>query len=126
MELRALQEAQRSDTKSSAGDKHETGREMVAQEIEKVQRGIGQLKMQETDLLRINACEQMDRAVFGAYVETGHGKYFLSTSVGKVDVSGTEVHCISMASPLAKALLGADQNEVRQVNGISHRILNIS
>ena len=121
-ELVALHEAQRSDTKSSAGDKHETGREMIAQEINKVQRALGQLTTYESDLQRIDPSTQLDSAMFGAFVKTEHGNYFLSTSLGRIDVDGSEVHCISMVSPLAKSLLGAHANDSRSVNGITHKI----
>ena len=73
----ALQESRQADTKSSAGDKHETARAMVDQELQ-------QLNQQREKALRNQSeLQQLTDAPFevaarGAAVETERNIYFLS------------------------------------------------
>ena len=69
-ELKRLQEAANEETKSSAGDKYETGRAMLMLEREKLG---GQLQSNEamlTALARIDLSKSMEEVDFGSLVRT--------------------------------------------------------
>jgi len=105
--IRMAQESANEETKSSAGDKYETGRAMAQLEIEK---SMGQLA--EAGKLR-KALEQIAEPVnsevvrWGSLVITDQGKYFISIAAGKLELDGETWFAISPASPLGAVLLGA-------------------
>lgn len=121
----AIAEAQRSaneETKSSAGDKYETGRAMAQLEIEK-----NALLLIESLKLK-NALDQMrldvpaDAAQAGSLVITDRGLFFLAISVGSVEVDGEGYLVISPASPLGKQLIGARRDETINFNNQTYRV----
>ena len=104
------QKALSSETKSSAGDKHETGRAMLQLEMEKAGQqlaGINQMKMV---LAKINLDTSVS-AKLGSLVITGHANYFLAISAGEVLIDSAKYYAISPSSPIGKLLLGKRVNE---------------
>lgn len=101
------QEAANEETKSSAGDKYETGRAMAQLEIEK-----GSVRLAEARKLKV-ALSQISRPMdsgvvrLGSLVVTDQGKYFLAVPVGRLEIDGVEWFVISPASPIGTALMGA-------------------
>ena len=121
-DIEALHESRQSDTKSSAGDKHETGRAMVDQEL-------SQLNQQREKTLRMRADvmglpeRQLDTAQIGAVVETERLFYFISVSHGRLSVTSDKpVYALSPVSPAAQAMLGKSAGETFQINGMMHKI----
>ncbi|PWH86802.1 3-oxoacyl-ACP synthase [Brumimicrobium oceani] len=98
-------EARNNDTKSSAGDKYETSRAMMQQEMDNADAIIHQVKMYKNELRRLPIEEKSDRVISGSFVETDKGFYFIGLSVGKIEVQNQIVYAISTASPLGKLLL---------------------
>ena len=99
--------ALQSENKSSAGDKHETGRAMLQLEMEKVSTQFEGLNQMRTTLNRTDISEKSEIVRLGSLVKSSAGYYFLSISAGKVKVENFEVYCISIVSPIGKLLLGA-------------------
>ena len=121
----ALQESRQADTKSSAGDKHETARAMVDQELQQLnqQREKAQRNQSELQQLTDAPCEVAAR---GAAVETERIIYFISISFGKLPVVGAKpVYALSPVSPAAQAMLGKRAGEVFEINGATHTILKV-
>lgn len=124
-DIAALHESRQSDTKSSAGDKHETGRAMVDQEL-------GQLNQQREKTVRMRAdvialpSMAFDVAQTGAVVETDRLLYFISVSHGKVNAdAGKTVYALSPVSPAAQAMLGKSAGDEFTVNGVVQRIVAV-
>lgn len=120
-----LQESRQADTKSSAGDKHETARAMVDQELQQLnqQREKAQRNQSELQQLTEAPC---DTAARGAAVETDRIIYFISISFGKLPVEGAKpVYALSPVSPAAQAMLGKRAGEVFEINGMRHTILKV-
>ena len=71
-----LEESKGSATKSSAGDKHETGRAMMEQELTRIQAQIESARKQLNELGQMpsNASEKV---AWGTAVRTKQGVYFL-------------------------------------------------
>ncbi len=121
----ALQESRQADTKSSAGDKHETARAMVDQELQQLnqQREKAQRNQSELQALTDAPCEAAAR---GAAVETDRIIYFISISFGKLPVDGAKpVYALSPVSPAAQAMLGKRAGEEFEINGVRHAILEV-
>lgn len=120
------QKALTSETKSSAGDKHETGRAMVQLEMEKAgQQLASALEMREV-LLKIDPTKTNEIVSLGAIVETNQGTYFLSVSAGVLLVNDESYFAISSSSPIGRLLLGKKQGEHLLWNGKKIEIHNIS
>jgi hypothetical protein len=122
--MRELQQANADNTKSTAGDKHETARAMVHLEQEKLG---NQLTIEEgifNDLQRmeIQPCEQ---AQFGTLITTNKGMFLLGAPCGKVMLKTGFVFGVSMQSPLAKAMLGKKQGDKAVVNGNDFSIQSV-
>lgn len=113
--LNAAIKSRNSDTKSSAGDKHETSREMAQieitkaeQQIAKTQQFINHLKLYSSTLILTN-----------------NGIFFIAIAYGKVRVNDNDVYCISNAAPISKVLLASKENEIVRFNGFEYKITKL-
>lgn len=104
-ELLQLDESKGSATKSSAGDKHETGRAMMEQELVRIQAQTEATRKQLNELQQMPSTDS-SVAAFGAAVRTKNGIYFLSVPVGRVLGTEEALFAISAGSPLGQLLLG--------------------
>jgi transcription elongation GreA/GreB family factor len=104
--MAAAQEARNSDTKSSAGDKFETGRAMMQMEIDKLEAQLGKAAMLQKDLARVDMDRVCTKVEFGSLVLTDRENYFVAIGLGKVELDGRLFYAISMASPIGAALEG--------------------
>ena len=116
--------ASSNDTKSSMGDKYETGREMLQQEINNLQVQLNEI-LKQKDFLKTILPKPSDKAEKGAIVKTEKGLFFISVSLGEIKVENEKIICVSPESPLAKAMQGKQENEVFSVNNINQKIENI-
>ena len=114
-----------SDTKSSAGDKHETSRAMVQLEQEKLTKQQGELLQMRTVLNQINP-EIIHRQVgLGSLINTSLGWYFLSVGLGQISVDGAIVFALNPHAPLGKILIGKRVGEEVVFNGNTLEILEV-
>lgn len=116
--------ASSNDTKSSMGDKYETGREMLQQEINNLQIQLNEILKQQ-DFLKTVLPKQSDKAEKGAIVKTEKGLFFISVSLGEITCENQKIICISPESPLAKAMFGKQENESFSLNNINQKIIEI-
>ena len=104
--MKQAQQAANQETKSSAGDKYETGRAMMQLEKEKLAGQLAEaLKMQKA-LTQIDAEKTYESIQLGSLVITPQAKYYLSISAGKIALEGTVYFAISPGSPVGRQLLG--------------------
>ena len=118
--LKDADEALSNDTKSSAGDKYETTREMIQQDINRYQK---QLVLAENDLstlLHINLVNIGKRVISGTLVSTNLGQYFICISM-----NNNTIYVISPASPLGQLLLGKKVGDLIKFNGNEHIIISL-
>lgn len=102
--IASAKDSRNNDTKSSAGDKYETGREMMQIEIEKNEVLLNQTTKQRKELARIDISEDYHKVAFGSLVETDKGTYFISIGIGKIQVEDQTCYAISLASPIGGLL----------------------
>jgi transcription elongation GreA/GreB family factor len=94
------------ETKSSAGDKYETGRAMMHLEMEKLSTQLAEAEKQKAALLQINPSVASETVQNGSLVFTSQGNYYLSVSAGVFTIDGKEYITLSSASPLGSKLFG--------------------
>ena len=120
------QKALQSETKSSAGDKHETGRAMLQLEMEKAGQQLAGIHQMKTTLAKIEVSKTSENAHLGSIIFTDKANYFLSISTGQLVVENEKYFAISVSSPIGKLLLGKQKGEELSFNGnkmIINRIL---
>lgn len=113
--------ASNNDTKSSMGDKYETGREMLQQEINNLQRQLNEILNQQSVLQKISS-DPMDKVQNGALVKTDKGLFYIAASAGEIVFEKQKVMTVSTESPLVKAMYGKKSGETFTVNAISQMI----
>ena len=112
------------DTKSSMGDKYETSREMLQQEINTLQAQLKEQLKQQQIVKQIHPAPHQV-ATLGSLIETGKGKFFIAVSLGELYFNQEKIFVISAESPLAKAMHGKKQNEEFLINQVPQKIKNI-
>ena len=95
-----------SETKSSAGDKHETGRAMIQLEMEKASQQLTVVQEMKEILQRLKIDRVSEKIKLGSLVKTTKGTYFLTISVGQVKVNEETYFVVSTNSPIGSQLLG--------------------
>ena len=125
-QLHDLIEGAKNDSKSTAGDKHETARAMMQLEQEKLGNQLKILEAQQQILQRLDPNAQSENIVNGSLVQTDKGWIYLSIPLGKIRVDDVDVICVSPQSPLGVKLLGKMAGSTVEVNGISYRVQKIS
>ena len=115
-----------SETKSSAGDKHETGRAMLQLEMEKAGQQLASIQQMKEILAKIDISKKASLASLGALVETSLGNYFLSISSGQLIAENQKFFAISVSSPIGKLLLGKKVGDLLNFNGKEINIQKIS
>ena len=96
--------------KSSAGDKYETGVEMIQQELERNQTQIDQVASQKEALNRVSL-KPNTLIGEGSLVLTDKASYFIGIPFGELKMDNGNVYCISSASPIGELLTGLKQGE---------------
>ena len=124
-ELEAIRDSASSDAKSSMGDKYETSREMMRQEERKVASQLEAVAEQMVALDRLDPEGTSDKVEIGALVETRNACFFISTSLGRVELGNQPIFFISPVAPLTKLLLGSKEGDRIAFNGVTHVIRSI-
>lgn len=123
--IRSMQNDLLSETKSSAGDKHETGRAMIHLEIEKLAAQLSQIRREKEKLQKITISKSSDQIKMGSLVLTDKGKYFLSISAGEIRLEEEMYYAVSGSSPVGKILLGQTSGNSIQLRNQTIRILDV-
>lgn len=124
--IEQAQAASTDDTKSSAGDKYETTREMMQQEIDRNQKQLYEASQQKQLLKAIENVGSAKEAKNGSLIRTDQMWFYISISVGEINIDGQKVFAISQASPIGKLLIGKKQGDEFSFNGKKYNILEIS
>ncbi|MBD79852.1 MAG: hypothetical protein CL840_13135 [Crocinitomicaceae bacterium] len=112
-------------SKSSVGDKHETGRAMAQLAQENLSKQIHQLNKLQQAIDSINPQLTSKQVELGCLVRTNSMLVFIGVSLGEIKVKGHSIFAISMASPLGQAMKGKNQGEHFLFNGQHVEILEL-
>ena len=104
--MQAAQESANSESKSSAGDKYETSRAMGHLDREMHGRMYQQAQQERQIVERLDDTIIYKKGALGAFIKTSMGDFFLSVSIGQVEIDGNKVMIISPQSPIGALLVG--------------------
>ncbi len=110
----AMEEAQssaNSETKSTAGDKHETSRAMAQGERDRLAQQLHNLQMLHAALMKIPLNSGKDTVEIGSYVKTSQGDFYVSVGLGEVKQGGMKFYAIGAHSPVGQQIMNKRQGD---------------
>ncbi|MEQ1799081.1 MAG: hypothetical protein ABL872_14100 [Lacibacter sp.] len=123
--LQDLSDSAANETKSTAGDKHETALAMLQIEQENSSRQLNDVLKQKAVLEKIDPSLQPEQVVSGSLVKTNKGYFFISLGLGKITVDEQLIIALSPESLLGIQMMHLKKNDLFSFNGMQYRIENI-
>ena len=120
--LAELKESGSNETKSTAGDKHETALAMLQIEQAKNREQLLIAQQQQEALQRTKNMVNPAKIINGSLVKTSLGHFYICTALGKAVVANVVVQAISAQSPLGNILIGLSVQQSFTINN-SHGII---
>ena len=115
--LADLKESGANETKSTAGDKHETALAMLQIEQANNRAQLQDALEQRSVLTNINPDNITSKVTSGSLLKTNRGHFYISVALGKLNIEGNVVTAISLQSPLGAILMGKVALDSVTVNG---------
>lgn len=123
--IKAARDSSTEDTKSSAGDKYETGRAMMQQDIDRQTLQLGEAQKLRAFLERMEPEHSSDTVQNGSLAFTDQGIFYIAISLGQVDLDGQKYFVISSASPIGEKLMKQKAGAKFSFNGKDYKIKTI-
>ncbi|GGW24618.1 3-oxoacyl-ACP synthase [Arenibacter certesii] len=123
--IASLQEALTSESKSSAGDKHETGRAMIQLEREKLGKQLAEVQLLQERFKKVPLQNKSDQVIQGSVVYTTKHHYYIGISAGEIIVAEERFYAIAPDTPMGKILMGKSIGEKISFNGTEFKIKKI-
>lgn len=103
----SVEAAGEEETKSSAGDKYETSREMMKQEIERNFQLLAEAKQMQHVLHSLKPVSTNPKNIRpGSLILTDQGLFYLAIGIGKLQVDGQAIFVLSPSAPVGQILIG--------------------
>lgn len=123
--IKGLQESLTSETKSSAGDKHETGRAMIQLELEKLADQQKETRKLQEALSKIDIDKLSSAICLGSIVFTNQHNYFIGISAGEIIIDKLMFYAISPNTPIGKLLFGKVTGAIIDFRGQKITIIKV-
>ena len=117
-----LKDSISNDTKSTAGDKHETARAHLQIEQEQVSKQLAEALAQLSVLDTIDTKIATAAITKGSLIRTNNGYFFMSIPVGKMLVNDETIIALSPQSPLGMRFIGLKAGDATEMNGRNYMI----
>jgi hypothetical protein len=121
-----LKESGTNETKSTAGDKHETALAMLQIEQANKRTQLQEALEQNAILKRIQNVTNTTKIVHGSLAKTNKGYFYISAALGKALIDNITIIAISPQSPLGEKLMGLCIKEIAEINGNVYLVEEIS
>ncbi len=120
--LAGLKEDLENESKSSAGDKYETGREMINIEWNKLSNQLNEYDRLEQILNRIEKHEFHGSVILGSMVITSNANYFIAIPAGEIQLNEEKYYSVGIQSPVARQLIGKKKGDSFNIAGHTYKI----
>lgn len=124
-EIDSINFSKDNETKSSAGDKYETGMAMLQQEEEKAHAQMSKAQDFNRVLAMLKPNEVNTTIQLGSLVQTNSGWYFFALAFGKVTIENQDIYAISIVSPIGQLLKDQKVGFKSSFNGNPIEILKV-
>jgi transcription elongation GreA/GreB family factor len=115
--INAAQQAANEETKSSAGDKYETGRAMMQQ--------LNEAKKLMVALSQVACINTYTTVETGSLVITSNGNFYIAVGAGTLNLNGEQFFAVSPASPIGLRLKGLKPGDQFDLNNKLYKVINI-
>ncbi|HVS91201.1 MAG TPA: hypothetical protein VHE59_04155 [Mucilaginibacter sp.] len=115
-------EAATEESKSSAGDKYETGREMMQQETARNLLQLNEANKLMVSLNQLNHNTVSSTADAGSLVLTDNGKFYIAVSAGSISIDNETYFAVSPVSPIGQKLMGRKPGDGFSLNGKNYKV----
>ena len=123
--IHEIQVSLTTETKSSAGDKHETGRAMIQLEREKAGNQLAEIQKLKETLSKVDTSKESKTIGLGSIVYTTQANYFIAISAGELKLELEKFYAISTNTPIGQLLIGKTINETLSFRHQDFRIKRI-
>ena len=106
-------------------DDDDSGRGKLLNDLETNMKHLSEANKSLEQLKLINPKIQFSSVALGSIVETNSMNFFISISLGKININSNDYFAISLASPIGQLLKQKSTGSVFEFNGNSYEILNI-
>jgi transcription elongation GreA/GreB family factor len=120
-----LKESGTNETKSTAGDKHETALAMLQIEQANTRAQLHEILNQQTAFEKINPDLSANIILNGSLIKTNRGYLFMSVALGKAVIDNNAVIALSPQSPLGQKLMGLKAGDTVCMNNTVYLIEQI-
>jgi len=114
------------ESKSSAGDKYETAREMMQQETDRYQLQLNEANKLMVALSKVTYTTVYTSADAGSLVTTNNGNFFIAISAGSFSLGGQTYFVVSPQSPIGIKLAGKKAGDTFDLNGRDYSIEQVA
>ena len=124
--ISGIEESLKSEDKCTSGDKHHTGRAMLHIERENAGNQLREIVkvLQQVDKVDISTTSKVIR--LGSIIETNQANFFMSISVGKLEVNRVYYLGVAPNSPIGMNLLGKTEGEQFSFNSRVYKIEKVN
>ena len=123
--LADLKESGTNETKSTAGDKHETALAMLQIEQANVRTQLQDVLAKKSALEKIDPTLSAKVIVNGSLINTNKGYLWISAALGKAVIENKQVIALSPQSPLGQKLMGLQPGARVMMNQVEYIIESI-
>ena len=120
-----IEQALRDESKGTSGDKHHTERAMLQIEREAAGKQLREIEKVMRQLDKVTISDISETIRLGSIIETNQANFFISISVGKLQVGDIIYLGIAPAAPIGLCLLGKGKNDQFNFNGLVYKIIKI-
>lgn len=124
-EIKETNDSKKNESKSSAGDKYETSREMIQQVLNNLESQLAKYQQMKNELSSINFNSNSDVINSGSLVQTDTAYFLISVAMGKIKVQEHELFAISINSPIGIAMKLKKKGDVFNFQNRSIEIQNV-
>ena len=123
--IAGIEESLVEESKSSAGDKHETGRAMLQIDRENAGKQLLEIEKLQQLVRKIDINSKSDYVRLGSLVYTNQATYFIGISIGAVTVGKTNYMCVALNSPIGQLLSGKKKGDMFMFNEKEYSIKSV-
>lgn len=123
--INSAKESAQNESKSSAGDKHETGKSLMQLEQENNAMLLHNMMKQKPAIKMLESFTGSDTVKMGSIIETNNGVYFIGIGVGLVNLESKSYFIISPSAPVGKLLTGKKRGDTVTFNGKEIQIFEV-
>ena len=124
--VNSLIESRDTNTKSSAGDKHETSRAKIQIEIDQLSKQLSHVQWQKNNLSNMDINQIHNVADVGSLIKTDKGYFLISIGWGRIQIRDKYYFVISVGSPIGRLLQNKKKGDIVQFRNTTYDILSIS